>query len=138
MSNGIPEVNQRTDFSEINAVGELVGVFHVGISKKINERTQIGARLKLLSGSLNYNIQDVEGEYFLQGNGPYTHNFEGMQIYMRSSGFNLPDLYPGSGELTLGDYPPVIEDWSEPISDLFLMSGNFGIGIDLGITHHFR
>ena len=134
--NEIPEVNQRTDFSELNAIGELVGVFHVGISKKISERTQIGARLKLLSGSLNINVQDVEGDYFLQGNGPYIHNFEGMQIYMQSSGFNLPDLYPGSG-LTLGEYPPVIEDWSEPISDLFLMSGNFGVGIDLGITHHF-
>lgn len=132
----IPEVNQRTDFSEINAVGELVGVFHVGISKKINGRTQIGARFKMLSGSLNYNIQDVEGEYFLQGKGPYTHNFEGMQFYFRSSGLDLPVINAGD-DLTLGNYPPAIEDWRETISDLFFMSGNFGIGIDLGITHHF-
>lgn len=131
-----PEINEKTDFSELNSIGELVGVFHVGISKKINDRWQIGARLKLLSGSLNYYINDVQGDYYLQGNGPYTHNFEDMQIFLRSSGFTLPDLYPGSG-LTLGEYPAVIEDWSEPVSGLFFMSGNFGLGIDLGITHHF-
>jgi len=139
---GQSELNKRTDFSELNSVGELVGVFHVGISKTINERWQIGARLKLLSGSLNYTVENVKGNYLLAGNTgndvdyPYFHNFQDMDVFIRTSGFTLPDLYPGSG-LTLGDYPPLLDGWNEPLSDLFFMSGNFGIGIDLGITHHF-
>ncbi|MDZ7614384.1 MAG: DUF5723 family protein [Flavobacteriaceae bacterium] len=135
-NDGSPDINKRTDFSEINSVGELTGVFHVGISKNINDRWQIGGRLKLLSGSLNYNIQDQKGQYSLDRIGQYTHNFEDMQIFLRSSGFNLPDLYPGSG-LTLGDYPSILDDWNEALSGLFFMSGNFGVGIDLGLTHHF-
>ena len=51
---GTPEFNERYSINQMNTVGELVGVFHVGLNMKVNEKLSLGARLKILSGSIGF------------------------------------------------------------------------------------
>jgi len=89
---GSPEYGNPFSFTPLNFVGELVGVFHIGISKKVNKNLTIGARVKLLSGSLNLNTKNNSGEYDLSSSifGNH-HNFNDMNLIINSSGFINPE-----------------------------------------------
>ncbi len=63
--NGDPEYGDKFNFSQISFVGELLNIFHIGISKKINDRLTLGARFKLLSGALNVDFTNTFGDYNL-------------------------------------------------------------------------
>ncbi len=121
---GVPEINDIFRFDQVNFVGELVGVFHIGISKKINNKLNIGGRFKLLSGSLNFKSTKNSGNYSLSGGNPFSHNFIGIDAQVNSSGFLNPN---GSSSVV---------DISQAISGLFFFGGNFGLGMDLGFTYH--
>ena len=124
--NGIPEFDRITNLNQISTIGNLMGVFHVGISSKMNDRLNIGARLKLISGSLNFNSTNNTGNYQLsqpESSGLYHHNFENMNVIFNSSGFSVSEN--GDFEADTGSY----------LQGLFFANGNFGLGIDLGITY---
>jgi hypothetical protein len=123
-NDGIPEENEIFNIEQTNVVGDLVGVFHIGISKKVNDRLNIGARLKLLSGSLNFNSKNNTGYYSLSRNRLFEHNFDAMDLGVESSGFINPDGTNGFG------------GFSEAFTGLFFASGNIGLGMDLGFTYH--
>lgn len=121
---GSPEDN-KFNFNQINSVGELIGVFHIGISKKISNKLTLGARFKILSGSLNIDFTNNSGVYHLsRGTFNYEHNFDYMSNSIHTSGFINAD-----GENILGDF-------SEQLKGLFFMKGNIGVGFDLGFTYH--
>ena len=123
---GIPETDQLFVTDQLNSVGELVGVFHVGINKKINERFSAGLRLKILSGSLGVETNSNQGDYMLTLNAfsPYVHNYENMNTTFNSSGILDPtDLTTDLGEN------------SELISGLFFVNGSIGMALDLGFTY---
>jgi len=125
--NGIPEYNEPFRADHVNAVFELVGVFHVGINKKVSEKLTIGARLKLLSGSLGLESSSNKGIYYLDRgtplNGPYIHNYENLGVRLNTSG--LLDSFDLSDD---------IGSTSELIQGLFFMNGSMGAAIDLGFT----
>ena len=121
---GVPEVDDFFSFDQVNFVGELVGVFHIGISKKVNNKLNIGGRFKLLSGSLNFKSTNNKGNYSLSGGNPYSHNFSGIDASFNSSG-----LSKENGTNTGADL-------NKALSGLFFFGGNFGMGIDLGFTYH--
>ena len=123
---GIPEFDRVTNLNQLNIIGNLKGVYHVGISSKMNDRLNIGARLKLISGSLNFNSINNTGNYQLsqsESSGLYHHNFDNMNVIFNSSGFSVSET--GDFETDTGSY----------IQGLFFANGNFGVGIDLGITY---
>ena len=122
----IPELNDRMDFNELNFLGELVGVYYVGINKKVNENFSIGARFKLLSGSLNIDFRDVQGIYFLNNNdfGAYFHNVQGVNGVFNSYG--LLDSNFGS-----------VLDGASAAKDAVFLGGNYGVGFDFGLTKKF-
>lgn len=124
---GIPEAGQLFRLDDLNTVGALVGVFHVGINKKVNERFTAGARLKILSGSLGMETKSNQGDYYLSINpisGPYIHNYENMNTSFNSAGLlNPTNLNTVVGEL------------NELVSDLFFVSGSLGLAMDLGFTY---
>ncbi len=87
---GIPEFDRVTDLNQISLIGNLMGVLHIGISSKISERLNIGARFKLISGSLNINTTNNNGNYqlgFSETSSLYEHNFRNMDVIFNSSGF---------------------------------------------------
>jgi len=123
---GIPEFDRVTNLNQLNMIGNLMGVYHVGISSKINDRLNIGARLKLISGSVNFNTTNNTGNYQLsqsESSGLYHHNFDNMNVIFNSSGFSASET--GDFEADTGSY----------IQGLFFANGNFGMGIDLGLTY---
>ena len=123
---GIPEFDRITNLDQLNMIGNLMGVFHVGISSKISERLNIGARLKLISGSLNFNSTKNTGNYQLsqsESSALYHHNFNNMNVIFNSSGFSATEA--GDFEFDPGSY----------IQGLFFLKGNIGIGVDLGLTY---
>ena len=124
---GIPE-EQLFVTDDLNTVGELVGVYHVGINKKVDDRLSIGARFKILSGSIGIETKSNRGDYYLTAinpfSGPFIHNYENMNTNFNSSGvLNPVDLTTDVGER------------NELISDLFFVSGSLGFAIDLGFTY---
>ncbi len=123
---GIPEFDRVTNLNQFNMIGNLMGVYHVGISSRMNDRLNIGVRLKLISGSLNFNSTNNTGNYQLsqsESSGLYHHNFNNMNVIFNSSGFGVSES--GDFETDTGSY----------IQGLFFANGNFGMGIDLGITY---
>ena len=120
-----PEYNNKFNFKQISFVGELKGVFHVGISAKVSNKLNLGARFKLLSGSLNIDFTNNNGDYsFSKSTLVNVHDFNNMNIFFRSSG-----LINREGE-------NILNDTSQAIKGLFFMNGNFGVGLDLGLTYH--
>ncbi|NOQ92423.1 MAG: hypothetical protein GQ552_06885 [Flavobacteriaceae bacterium] len=123
---GLPETNDEFNFDQANFVGELLGIFHVGLSKNINNKLTIGARLKFLSGALNLNVTNTTGVYHLDNTilGGHEHIFSNMNINLNTSG-----LLNSEGQNILGGF-------SEQLKGMFFMNGNFGVGFDLGLTYH--
>ncbi|MDN3642178.1 DUF5723 family protein [Lutimonas halocynthiae] len=126
--NGSPEFGEDYTASHVNTVFELVGVFHAGISKRVNEKLNIGGRLKILSGSLGLETTNNEGTYHLGydplSNEPYLHNFEEINVRMNTAG--LLDSF---------DLSEDVGSTKELIAGLFFMNGSLGAAIDLGFTY---
>ena len=125
---GIPEFGEDYTASHVNTVFELVGVFHAGISKKVNEKLNIGGRLKILSGSLGLESTNNEGTYHLGfdplSNEPYVHNYEDIGVRMNTAG--LLDSFDLSND---------VGSAKELVAGLFFMNGSLGAAIDLGFTY---
>lgn len=113
----------------MNTVGELVGVFHIGLNKKLNDKWTLGARFKLLSGSIGIETKKNKGNYYLSELqppfDPYLHNFEDVDVVLNTSG--LLDPF---------DLSSVVGDPDEVIAAMFFVGGNIGAALDLGFTHH--
>ena len=122
---GKPEYDNKFNFNQISFVGELMGVFHVGISAKVSNKLNLGARFKILSGSLNIDFTNNVGDYHLSKSTFINmHNFNNMNTSIHTSGFINPE-----GE-------NILDETSQAIKGLFFMNGNFGVGFDLGLTYH--
>lgn len=122
---GVPELNETTSFNELNITGELIGVFHIGISNKVNDKLSVGTRLKFISGAVNFNSTNNTGIYDLTlSNAPFDHNFNNLDVVINTSG-----IIDEFGNDVLGGV-------SDNIGGLFFGNGNFGIGLDFGGTYH--
>ncbi len=125
---GIPEYEQNYDATDVSSIFELVGVFHVGINKRVNEKLTIGGRLKLLSGSIGLETTSNSGTYYLSqnplSNEPYVHNYENINVQLNTAGILDPfDLSEDIGTA------------SELFAGLFFMNGSMGAAVDLGFTY---
>ncbi len=120
---GIPETEDPYDLSQLNLIGELIGVWHVGINKKVNDQLTLGGRLKFYSGALSLQSKSNKGVYSLsQIPFGFEHVFRSMNIGVNSSG-----LINNEGVSILGDN-------SEIFANLLGAGGNYGLGIDFGFT----
>jgi hypothetical protein len=117
-------LNRSFSVSQIGYKFDVLGVLHAGITKKIDEKLTLGGRFKIYSAALNLESTNNRGIFTtVQGtNNIYTHYISNVKMEQRSSG-----LFDTNDEM--------IEDPNEYIQRTFL-SGNLGIGFDLGITYH--
>jgi len=122
---GNSDINRQYSIEKLSARAELLGVFHVGISKKINEKWQVGARAKLYSSALNVNSKQSTGSLATTfgSNNIYKQQLENIDFLLQTSGVFFED----TDVLTPAYY----------VKKMFL-GGNLGLGIDLGFTHHFK
>jgi hypothetical protein len=120
---GFPEIDDPYDISELNALGELIGVWHVGINKKVNDRLSLGGRLKIYSGALSAQSKSNEGIYSLTtipfG---FEHQFNNMNAGISTSGF-----INSTGNNIVGEP-------GEIVANALGAGGNYGLGIDFGFS----
>jgi hypothetical protein len=121
---GVPDLGVGRDLNELVFIGELVNVFYVGINKKVTENFTVGAKLKFLSGAMDVNFRNVEGVYSLGQNafGDYLHRLNGINAVFNSYG------------TVDANYAYIGDDPSQIVQDLFFLGGNFGLGLDLGLS----
>ncbi|SNR45733.1 hypothetical protein SAMN06265371_103204 [Lutibacter agarilyticus] len=122
---GNTDVNRNYAISKLTARAELLGVYHVGISKKITDKWQVGGRFKLYSGVLNASSKGNKGALVTNKgvDNLYQQELENVDVLIQTSG------------IVLDDYDNV--EPSDYIKKLFF-SGNYGVGVDLGFTYHFK
>ena len=120
---GVPEIDDPFDLSELNAVGELIGVWHVGVNKTINDRLTLGGRFKFYSGALSIQTKSNSGIYSLsQIPFGFEHEFRKMNTGISSSG-----LINNQGVSIVGNP-------GEILANALGGGGNYGFGIDFGFT----
>ena len=105
--------------------GDFLGVFHAGISKKISEKLNIGARAKIYSSSINIESLNNFGTF---------NSSTGTDNIIRQSLNNINGQVRTSGIVDSDD--EYVDDPNEYFSRTFL-GGNLGLGLDVGLTYHF-
>ncbi len=118
-------INRTFAFSQLNFRGSINGVLHAGISKKVNEKFNVGARIKLYSSSANVESTNNSGTFrtFTNSQNSLSQTINNVNTEVRTSGlFNNND------------------DFLNAPRDLFtntVFGGNLGVGFDAGFTYHF-
>ncbi len=119
---GNSEINRRYELDKFGIRAEMLGVFHIGLTKKLNNNMQIGARAKIYSGVFNIRSKINSAVFYTEygTNNIYNHHLENINAYMDSSGI----IFDKNEEDVLKDIPKKI-----------LLGGNLGLGVDLGFTN---
>lgn len=120
-----PFLNRAFSFSHLAFKADITGVLHAGISRKINPRLNVGARVKIYSSSANLESNFNSGTLTTVENDTnlLRMNLNNANIAVRSSG-----LIDANDDF--------LESPSSLLSRTFL-GGNLGLGVDMGITYHF-
>lgn len=116
-------LNKSFRFDNFALRGDLLGVLHFGVSKKINEYFTLGGRFKIYSSALNGDITNSRGTFLTEtgDNNLLKHHINNLYLNARGSGFYVND------ELN--------KDAVSHVKNTFL-KGNRGLGIDLGFTYN--
>jgi len=120
-----PYPNRQFTVSEFVGKADLYGVLHVGISRKVNEKFNFGARLKIYSASLNVQTNHNSGVIVTYPN---------SQNLIRQSIINLDFNLRSSGLINSEDQ---ILERPEDLYKRTFLSGDLGVGFDVGLTYHF-
>ncbi|MDB2625598.1 DUF5723 family protein, partial [Flavobacteriaceae bacterium] len=120
-----PFLNRTFSLSQASMKGDFLGVLHAGISKKVSEKLNIGARVKIYSSSIN-----IES---LNNSGTFSSTTSNENI-IRQSLNNINGQIRTSGIVDSDD--EYVDSPNEYFSRTFL-GGNLGLGLDLGLTYHF-
>lgn len=118
-------LNRSYSVSQVVFKGDLTGVLHAGISRKVNDRLNIGGRVKIYSGSANIETNHNSGTLTTTENDVniLRHSINNLNAEVRSSGF-------------LNSNDDFLENPNSLLSRTFL-GGNLGLGFDVGMTYHF-
>ncbi len=121
---GNQDLSKSFSFNDLSFKGELLGVFHVGINRKINNKITLGLRAKIYSSVFNVSSRANSGvlSTHLGNDNIYEHQLSNLDLEMRTSGF-----------LNKNDEPAI--DSAGDVIKNFLASGNMGLGFDFGLDY---
>lgn len=119
-----PYLNRAFSFSHLRLKADVLGVLHAGISRKVNSRLNIGARIKIYSSSINIESNNNSGTLT---------TFENSTNLLRQSLNNFNAEVRTSGLVDEND--EFLANPSDIFSKTFL-GGNLGLGFDFGMTYH--
>jgi hypothetical protein len=116
-------INRHYSIKKMAARAELFGVLHLGLSKKINKKWQVGGRFKIYSSVFNANSKQNTGEIYLENgtNNIYKQHIDNVNILVQTSG-----VFFDNTDVITQSY----------IQKKLLFGGNLGVGIDAGFTYH--
>lgn len=118
-------LNKKFDLGDLKTRGEILNVFHFGVSKKIDKKLTLGLRAKLYSGILDFTSTKNKG-YFrtTEGENNLLANTINSDMELRSSGFVVFDDVNKKG----GSPGSLIKRG--------FFGGDLGVGVDIGFTYH--
>ncbi|GEM_PF-2910466 len=108
---------------------EFVQTFHYGVNQMINAKLTFGYRLKLYSGIINIQSVRNKGKFYTTTgqNNYYAHHLDDVNLSIQTSGFaDLADRKNLNSKDVINHY-----------LTKFIFSGNYGPGVDLGITYKY-
>ncbi len=116
-------INEKYSINKLAARAELLGVFHVGLSKQLRKNLQVGVRAKIYSGAFNASSKNNSGTLSTtEGtNNLYSHHLQNVHVLGQTSG------------VILDDYDAVDPAY---LKNKLLLGGNLGLGVDVGFTYH--
>lgn len=117
-------LNRNYSLSHLIGKADVTGVLHVGLSRKINKRLNVGGRFKIYSSSLNVETNNNTGTFITHSNDAniLRQNLSNANFSLKTSGLVSND--------------ELLETPEDLYKKTFL-GGNLGVGIDLGLTYHF-
>lgn len=118
-------IDRAFSFSHLRMKADVLGVLHAGISRKINSKLNLGARVKIYSSSINVETNHNSGTLT---------TFENNTNLIRQSLNNFNVEVRTSGLVDENDN--FLENPGDIVSKTFL-GGNLGLGFDFGLTYHF-
>ncbi len=119
-------IGKKFDLGEVNTRGDLLMVYHLGATKRWNKKLTIGARAKIYSSLLSFSSTDNSGTFETR------ISESGNNIYEHVVNANLS--INTSGIASLSDLEDPSQATNKILNRAFL-SGNLGLGIDLGATY---
>ena len=114
------------DLGHLKTRGEMLNVFHFGVSKRVNGTLTLGGRAKIYSSAFNYWSAKNKG-YFVtnEGQNNLLANTIDADLELRSSGFNeIEDALDNDSS----DLPGIL-------TRRLFFGGDLGFGVDLGFTY---
>jgi len=122
---GNTDINRRYSINKLASRAELFGVLHVGLSKRVNSKWQVGGRFKIYSSVFNVNSKLNSGSFFTEqgSNNSYNQHLDNVNFLMQTSG-----VFIDNGEDVDASY----------FKSKLLFGGNLGIGLDIGFTHQLK
>ena len=118
-----PFLNKPFSIAELAFKADVLGVLHAGISRKVDERLNIGARVKIYSSSLNVETKNNAGTFTtIEDNTNLLRQYlSGVDVNIRSSG--------------IVENEETLDNPSSIYTKTFL-GGNLGMGFDVGFIKH--
>lgn len=105
---------------DFNLKAEMLGVFHIGLSRKVNKKITVGARVKLYSSVFNVTSTRNSGLFFTKRgtDNIYRHRMQEIDFILKTSGIVHDE-----------------KEVEQSIFSRFIASGNMGVGLDFGLTY---
>lgn len=121
-------LNRAFNLGDLKFKGELITVYHFGINKVIDKKLTIGARAKLYNSVFNVKSTNNSGTFTTKTSTTNNNFYEQIlsaDIEVQTSGIK---------SLTDSKNSDPSQD-AKRLLTRSIISGNFGLGIDLGLTY---
>lgn len=121
---GNQDLSKQFKLSDLSLKAELLGVLHVGVNRKIDNKLTLGLRAKLYSSVFNLSSRVNSGVFStrLGEDNIYRHQISNAKVELKTSG-----IIDANNDVIDFDTKSVIGD--------FLASGNMGLGFDFGMNY---
>ena len=92
--NGNSIVDRRYSIKKTGIRAELMGIMHLGLTKKINEKWHIGARAKIYTSVFNAQSKLNKGSFYTEdGNSNiYSQHLENLNLKLQTSGLIFDEI----------------------------------------------
>jgi len=119
---GTSNIGKRYEINNFKMQAELLGVYHIGLQKKIDRDLNIGGRLKLYSAGFNVKSTKNYGYAYtdIGTDGLYRHGFSNVKSEVQTSG--------------LIDVDNETINTAKFLEQMFITGGK-GLGLDFGVTY---
>ncbi|MDT0675643.1 DUF5723 family protein [Autumnicola musiva] len=123
-------IGQPFDFSQAAFTAEVLAVYHMGLTRQINDKLIVGVRGKLYSGIFNVESTNNQGTFTTTLNnqgatGIYTQTASNIDVLIKTSGFAPLNNAEGN----------TVEQAAADVLKRSLFGGNVGVGLDIGATY---